>query len=169
MKRKKITSGVITCDLSDHYSIFAIISNVKNRNMSQQTSYLVRDMSNFNSEVFLDELAENLNSSDRRNVLSINKQFEKIVKTLKDVTDHFAPKRKPTRKERRIRQKPWITGKLVKSIQIKDKMFRQAKKNRNNLDLYEKYKSYRNVLNRSIKLAKQNYYHRILNEHKGNT
>jgi len=45
-----------------------------------------------------------------------------------------------------------MTCKLVKSIQIKDKMFRQAKKNRNNLDLYEKYKSYRNVLNRSIKL-----------------
>jgi len=48
-------------------------------------------------------------------------------------------------------------------------MFRQAKKNRSNLDLYEKYKSYKNVLNRSIKLARQNYYHRILKEHKGNT
>jgi len=45
--------------------------------MSQQTNYLVRDMSNFDSEVILDELAENLNSSDRRNVLSINEQFER--------------------------------------------------------------------------------------------
>jgi len=39
-------------------------------------------MSNFNSEAFLDELAENLNNSDRRNVLLINEQFEKNVKTL---------------------------------------------------------------------------------------
>jgi len=50
--KRSITSGVITCDLSDHYSIIALISNVKNRNMSQQTNYLVRDMSNFTSEAF---------------------------------------------------------------------------------------------------------------------
>jgi len=29
-KKRSITSGVIACDLNDHYSIFAIISNVKN-------------------------------------------------------------------------------------------------------------------------------------------
>ena len=31
----------------------------------------------------------------------------------------------------------------------------------------EKYKAYRNALNRLLKLAKRNYYHSVLNEHKG--
>ena len=34
--------------------------------------------------------------------------------------------------------------------------------------LKEEYKAYRNTLNRSLRLAKQNHYHNILNEHKGN-
>ena len=33
----------------------------------------------------------------------------------------------------------------------------------------EKYKDYRNALNRLLRLAKRNYYHSVLNEHKGNS
>ena len=38
-----------------------------------------------------------------------------------------------------------------------------------NLVLTEKYKAYRNALNRLLRLAKRNYYHSVLNEHKGNS
>ena len=39
-------------------------------------------------------------------------------------------------------------------------------KNSDNLELTKKYKAYRNALNRLLRLAKQNYYHIVLNEHK---
>ena len=38
-------------------------------------------------------------------------------------------------------------------------------KNSNNLVLTEKYKAYRNALNRLLRLAKRNYYHSVLNGH----
>ena len=41
--------------------------------------------------------------------------------------------------------------------------------NSDNLALTETYKAYRNALNRLRRLAKRNYYHSVLNEHKGNS
>ena len=38
-----------------------------------------------------------------------------------------------------------------------------------NFVLTKKYKAYRNALNRLLRLAKRNYYHSDLNEHKGNS
>ena len=38
-----------------------------------------------------------------------------------------------------------------------------------NLVLTEKYKAYRNALNRLLRSVKRNYYHSVLNEHKGNS
>ena len=48
-------------------------------------------------------------------------------------------------------------------------MFNRLQNHHNNLALNEKYEAYRNILNRSLRLAKQNHYHNILNEHKGNS
>ena len=48
-------------------------------------------------------------------------------------------------------------------------MFKRLHKNSNNFVLTEKYKAYRNALNRLLRLAKRNYYHSVLNEHKGNS
>ena len=47
-------------------------------------------------------------------------------------------------------------------------MFKRLQNHHNNLALNEEYKTYRNTLNRSLKLAKQNHHHNILNEHIGN-
>ena len=51
----------------------------------------------------------------------------------------------------------------------KNKMFKLLHKNSDNLVFTEKYKAYRNALNRLLRLAKRNYYHSVLNEHKGNS
>ena len=45
-------------------------------------------------------------------------------------------------------------------------MFKRLHKNSDNLVLTEKYKAFRNALNRLLRLAKRNYYHSVLNEHK---
>ena len=48
-------------------------------------------------------------------------------------------------------------------------MPKRLHKNSDNLVLTEKYKACQNTLNRLLRLAKRNYYHSILNEHKGNS
>ena len=85
------------------------------------------------------------------------------------MVDLFAPQRNATRKEKELKLKPCLTPGLLKSIQTKNKMFKRLHKNSDNLVLTEKYKSYRNALNRLLRLAKRNYYHSVLNQHKGNS
>ena len=66
----------------------------------------------------------------------------------------------------------WCSGLLrglLKSIQTKNRLFKQLLRNRDNSILSSKYKTYRNTLNRLLRRAKSNYYHSVLNEHKGNS
>ena len=81
----------------------------------------------------------------------------------------FPPKRNATRKEKKLKLKPWLTPALLKSIQTKNKMFKRLHKNSDKLVLTEKYKAYQNALNQLLRLAKGNYYQSVLNEHKGNS
>ena len=83
------------------------------------------------------------------------------------MVDQFAPKRKASCKEKKLRLKPWITNGLLKSIQNKNKMFIRLQNQHDNLAL-NRDKAYRNTLNRSLRLAQQNHYHSILNKTKGN-
>ena len=48
-------------------------------------------------------------------------------------------------------------------------MFKRLHKISDNLTLTEKYRAYRNALNRLLRLAKRNYYHSVSNEYKSNS
>ena len=48
-------------------------------------------------------------------------------------------------------------------------MFICLQNQHDNLEQNKEYKAYRNTLNLLLKLAKQNHYHSILNENKGNS
>ena len=80
----------------------------------------------------------------------------------------FEPDRNATPYEKKLKLKLWITPGLLKSIQTKYRMFKRLNKYKNNLALTDKYKAYRNALNRLLRLANLKYYHCELNELKGN-
>ena len=52
------------------------------------------------------------------------------------------------------------------SIQTKNRQFKQVQKKREDSAQKNKYKIYRNTLNRALKWAKSNHYHSVLEEHK---
>ena len=103
------------------------------------------------------------------NTIPVNELADSYLATFTEIADQFAPKRNASRKERKIRSKPWISRGLLKSIQTKNRLFKQLLRNRDNSILSSKYKTYRNTLNRLLRRAKSNYYHSVLNEHKGNS
>ena len=70
---------------------------------------------------------------------------------------------------KKIWQKPWLTGSLLKSIRTKNKMYSRLHKTTENLELTEEFKIYRNTLNCILRLAKRNYYHQVLNANKGDS
>ena len=99
----------------------------------------------------------------------VNELYDSFVAIFAEVVDKFAPMRKASRKEKKLKLKPWISNGLLKSIKIKNKMFKFLHKNKDDLALKERYKSYRNTLNRVIRQSKRNYYHKILEKNKGNS
>ena len=126
-------------------------------------------MSNFKMKEFLDYLPIKLSNVFEINCYSANKLFDNFISIFTEVVNLFAPKRNATRKEKKLKLKPWLTPGLLKSIQTKNKMFKRLHKYSDNLVSSEKYKAYRNALNQLLRLAKQNYYHSVLSEHKGNS
>ena len=168
-KKSAITAGVLISDLSDHYRIYAIISDSKVRSQKYNENYYIRDMSNFVLDNFLDELHEKLTHLFNTSYVTVNELYNSFVAIFAEVVDKFAPMRKASRKEKKLKLKPWISNGLLKSIKIKNKMFKFLHKNRDDLALKERYRSYRNTLNRVIRQFKRNYYHKILEKNKGNS
>ena len=81
----------------------------------------------------------------------------------------FEADKNATPNEKKLKLKLWLTPGLLKSIQTKYRMFKRLHKYKNNLALTEKYKVYRNALNRLLRLANLKNYQCNLNEHKGNS
>ena len=65
----------------------------------------------------------------------------------------------------KLKTKPWLTKGLLKSISIKNKLFKKCFKQKK-VSLVSKYKLYLNKLTKLKQIAKKNYYTNELNQHK---
>ena len=65
----------------------------------------------------------------------------------------------------KLKTKPWLTKGLLKSISIKNKLFKKCYKQKK-VNLVSKYKLYLNKLTKLKQIAKKNYYTNELNQHK---
>ena len=105
-KKSAITAGVLILDLSDHYGIYAIISDSKVRSQKYNENYYIRDMSNFVLDNFLDELHEKLTHLFNTSYVAVNELYDSFVAIFAEVVDKFAPMRKASRKEKKLKLKP---------------------------------------------------------------
>ena len=157
-------SGVLILDISDHLPTFCLIKNNCQKNRASDCVRMIRDVKHFNPEFFAEEIALNLQQliyTDDPD-LAIKKFLQIII----DATNKHAPLRKLSRKEMKLKSKPWITKGLLKSISTKNKLFQQCYK-QNNPFLGAKYKSYLNTLTKIKEIAKRNYYQNELTTHRG--
>ena len=80
-------------------------------------------MSKFNVDEFCNHLNFTLAPLFDENSCSVNELFNRLISIFDEVVDQFAPKRKASRKDKKLRLKPWITNGLLKLIRNKNKMF----------------------------------------------
>ena len=127
-----------------------------------------------NLQLLVKTLQEALNENVV-STMSINEQTKIFLNTFSNTVDKLAPFKKMTQKEKRLKRKPWLTRVILKSIKIKNKMFKNLhshilSNNSNDLvnDVNQRYKTYRNALNRLISKAKRYYYNKILIENRSN-
>ena len=155
----QILGGIALCDITDHLPVFAIKSaRLKSAAINRRSVY-TRDFSNFEPMLFTTYLKQQLELFDYSNKSTVNKKLKQFKLLLQNSANEFAPLKKASRKEVKLKQKPRLSKSLLKSVKYKNKLFRQVLSNNfQDTRLVKNYKVYRNFLNRTIENAKRNYY-----------
>ena len=154
---KCIHSAILVTDISDHLpTIFSSNSGEKYKNDSNKY-YFSRSYTDANIEYFKKRLS-NVNWVDILDGNDPNQDYSSFVKTFSDLYNECIPMKKCKIKKKNNPQSPWITKGLLKSINIKNKLYKQYLKcpDKNRL---QKFKTYRNKLNNLIRKSKREYYY----------
>jgi len=120
-------------------------------------------MSKSTAEKFAESLSEPLqvlNSLTQEP--DVNQLFDQFLKIFSQTVNNHASLKLASRKEKRIKSKPWLTQDILKSINKKNQLFQNFLKTKDNEKIHAEYKSYRNLLNQTIDKAKSNYYNKVL-------
>ena len=155
----QIFGGIALCDITNHLPVFAIKSARLKSAAIDRRSVHTRDFSNFEPTLFATYLQQQHELFDYSNKSTVNEKLKQFKLLLQNSINEFAPLKKHLRKEVKLKQKPWLSKSLLKSIKHKNKLFRQVLSNNfQDTRLVKNYKVYRIFLNRTIENAKRNYY-----------
>ena len=155
-----VLSGTITDRISHHLPLFCItdiINPIENEDSNYNPLYY--DYSNSNIEKFLKILPDKLTES-LRNDPSFSNFVDEINKTI----DHTFLSEKSPKSKRNCFINPWITSGIIASVKEKHLLYKKWKRSTTthnkfgNHDYYIRYKNYRYILKRAIKMAKKKYY-----------
>ena len=148
-------SGILITDISDHLPIFHI-SDLKARSHVSPNKY---STSRLIDKENIDKFKVNLGSLNWKTVYEStdsNIAYNIFLNKFNDFYDKTFPLKK--RKIRKTRaRKPWISKGLIKSITVKNKLYKKFLKERNSPSEH-KFKSYRNKLNHLPKIEKKRYF-----------
>lgn len=148
-------SGILLTDLSDHLPIFCISDTIIDK---EKTNCHYRDYSQFNEDVFLDEI----NSINWSNILNgncdLNEKALNVVNLIRETVDKHAPIKLASNKKMKRLRKPWITDGILKSIKKKQRMYYTHFFRCKNAQKVNSYKRYSNMLNRLKRESKRRYY-----------
>ena len=162
-----ITPGILLSDISDRYPTFALIKNDK-KNKTELQNKFYRSKAHFNPTEYVNDLQSVLeNFCNCLETLNID-NFDQLLLIIKTKIDQLAPLKKYSRKQRRLKQKPWITKAILRSIINKQKLYisyfihgdPESK-------LY--FKKYANLLTQIKERAKALYYQDTLESHRRDT
>ena len=154
-------------DLSDHLPIFAISKKISPQKLYSERK--VRNINGINAEHFIADLQSRLNSNlNFDHLTSVNLQLEVLYETFHAVFEEHAPLINSSRKQQQLSKKPWLTANIHKLVRKKIKMFHKVY-NKKQTYAYSVYKQFRNSLNRTIKIAKNSYYEKLINLNKNNS
>ncbi|XP_057290244.1 uncharacterized protein LOC130612931 [Hydractinia symbiolongicarpus] len=155
-----ISGNVITC-ISDHLPQFLIINGTNEKSKPQKLK--VRDWSKFNETNFSNEVS----ALNWENVLctgdkDVNTSFNNFFKAIEDILDIHVPyKTILSKKSKNEPQNPWMTKGILKSMKIRDKLYKSFMCAKNPIiksNIQERYKRYRNRIVSLCRTSKKNYY-----------
>ena len=151
---------ILLSDITDHLPVFAWIKKPHIPNNRPKKSF-VRDMKSFRAESFTDDLYNKFNTITIDIDDDINTIYNTFTKFLLEVINKHAPYKELSRRETKLKQKPWLTKDLLKSIRRKNKLYRKFIKSGNPEEL-KAYKTLSKSLNYLQKQSKKKYYDELI-------
>ena len=146
-----IFSGNILAKIADHQPRFISIQRMKPDLYKSKT--FKRDYKNFNEDSYLNDLARQWWGN---HIPDVNDKYAEFITKLDECTNRHVSIRELSRKEQKLKTKPWITNFILKKITHRNRLF--VKRNPNNADLIMAYNLFRTSVTRDIKTSKRNYY-----------
>ena len=120
-------SFILVEDVSDHLPVM-VYSNLSLPKSEKSTVTLIRDAKNFEVEKFLDKLTEGMELLGDIKEECIDNYTEKFIDIFHKTLNLHAPLRKQSRKETKLKNKPWLSKGILISIQQKNLLYKRALK-----------------------------------------
>ena len=166
-----ISAGIFVSDLSDHFPHFVSLDILKRSNKKPDFIQLFKHSENsynaFDMEIESSLSNANISYNALDDPTENYIQIEEVCTTAQD--KHLKPTLVRFRK-RKHKLCPWMTRGILRSISVRDKLYKNLKCLDPHSDEYKNveisFKTYRSILQRNIRLAKNFYYIDLFNKTK---
>ena len=159
--------GIIITDVSDHLPVFVTTDLKVYRDTNNTVETEIRKLNEINMQTFKSELSK-VNWEHECVGDDVNEVYGHFIGKSNTLYDKCCPKStKRVNNQKRKIKSPWITYNLLKCIRRKNRLYKKflRKPTEENKETYRKY---RNRLNYTLRLAKQNHFSNLLEQEKSN-
>ena len=164
------TSGNITIQISDHLIQFVLLEGFYKEIVPKKINIYERNFKNFNKR----EFEELLNSMNWDEIMCIrendtNLSMENLIDTITYLLDETAPYKKISKKEYKLKMKPWISREILAKINERDKLLHKSCKEKDSerkKNLHNQYKIIRNSITKLKRESKITYYKKYFEQYK---
>ena len=157
-----LNSGILHFPISDHLPIFLHIFIPAKKHNLHKVQF--RKTTTEGKQLFSDKL-NSINWTNLFNTNNVNTNFALFLNKIKEIYNQSFPIKTKYISEKRVNN-PWISQAVLNSIKLKNNLYKDFKIGNINENYY---KIYRNILNKTIKNAKAQYYMNIFINFKNNT
>ena len=170
----KITNsnaGIFVTKISDHlpgFTYFDVLeTKIKHPKFVKIRVNTEEALNNFKND--LKETLQNMNFENNL-YTDPNESYDKLHNAIQISKEKFLPVKVVRFKKYKHKISPWMTNGILKSIKMKDKMYRTLKKTNplslNYITLEYNLKIYCSMLQKCIRIAKSSYYHNQFEKYK---
>lgn len=157
------SNGILLTDSSDHFAPFTRIhKQMTDSKTPVKVTY--RDYNHSNSEFVKTSLSDALSHINIQD--DVNPVFDQLVGAVNNVNEQCFPLKTITLKAKAL-AKPWITKQHTQQIKERHKLY--EKYIRKPIQYGDEYRSFRNRVNNTLKIAKNQYYQNKLSMAFGNS
>ncbi|XP_077983288.1 uncharacterized protein LOC144438132 [Glandiceps talaboti] len=163
MAHLNITSGTLLAHISDHLPTFAFFHSMTMHSASKANGPF-RNYSKFKLDSFRHDLQDET-WHEVLNCKDVNEAMTKFTNTFLNICNTHAPLKNINKVKKGVKNKPWITAAIRKSIRKKHNLFKKVVRSKFEENILQKFKRYRNVLTNILRKAKKKYYSDLFNIH----